>query len=89
VTVTTTANWTPLEAKLRSLGGHDDVIREFMWMYRDEDTNIEYYKHSMSRRYLLLHRDGRCFQYTEGGGLAEVDFQKELLRVRNLTEEDK
>ena len=86
MTATTDANWAPLEAKLRS---DIDTIREFMWMYGDEATRIEYYKHSVTRRYLLLHRDGRCFQYTEGGGLAEVDFQKELLRVRNLTEEDK
>ena len=86
MTATTDANWAPLEAKLRN---DIDTIREFMWMYRDEATRIEYYKHSVTRRYLLLHRDGRCFQYTEGGGLAEVDFQKELLRVRNLTEEDK
>jgi len=86
MTATTDANWAPLEAKLRN---DIDTIREFMWMYGDEATRIEYYKHSVTRRYLLLHRDGRCFQYTEGGGLAEVDFQKELLRVRNLTEEDK
>ena len=86
MTTTTDANWAPLEARL-----HNDIdtIRELMWMYGDEATQIEYYKHSVTRRYLLLHRDGRCFQYTEGGGLAEVDFQKELLRVRNLTEEDK
>ena len=86
MTATTDANWAPLEAKLRD---DIDAIREFMWTYGDEATRIEYYKHSVTRRYLLLHRDGRCFQYTEGGGLAEVDFQKELLRVRNLTEEDK
>lgn len=85
MTATTDANWAPLEAKLRN---DIETIREFMWMYGDEATRIEYYKHSVTRRYLLLHRDGRCFQYTEGGGLAEVDFQKELLRVRNLTEED-
>lgn len=86
MTATMDANWAPLEAKLRN---DIDTIREFMWMYGDEGTRIEYYKHSVTRRYLLLHRDGRCFQYMEGGGLAEVDFQKELLRVRNLTEEDK
>ena len=86
MTATTDANWAPLEAKLRN---DIDAIREFMWMYGDEASRIEYYKHSVSPRYLLLHRDGRCFQHTEGGGLAEADFQKELLRVRNLTEEDK
>ena len=77
MTVTTTANWTPLEAKLKSLGGHTGVIREFMWMYGDEDARIEYYKHSITRRYLLLHQDGRCFQQT-ASRLVEVDFQEEL-----------
>ena len=88
MTLTTTANWTPLEVRLNSLGGHADVIREFMWMYGDKATRIEYYKHSATRRYLLLHRDGRCFQHSESG-LFEVDFQQELRRVRNLTQEDK
>ncbi len=87
MTVTTTANWTPLEAKLKSLGGRADVIREFMWMYGDEDARIEYYKHSGTRRYLLLHEDGRCFQQTTSG-LIEVDFQQELRRVCGLTEGD-
>lgn len=86
MTATTNANWAPLDAKLRNDIG---AIREFMWMYGDEATRIEYYKHSVTRRYLLLDPDGRCFQYTEGGGLTEVDFQKELLRARNLTEGDK
>ena len=76
----------PLEARLCN---NIDAIREFMWMYGNDATGIEYYKHSATRRYLLLHRDGRCFQYTEGGGLLEVDFLEELRRVRNLTEEDK
>ena len=87
MTVTTTANWTPLEAKLKSLGGHTGVIREFMWMYGDEDARIEYYKHSITRRYLLLHQDGRCFQQT-AWRLVEVDFQEELQRVCNLAEGD-
>jgi hypothetical protein len=62
MTATTDANWAPLEAKLRN---DIDAIREFMWMYGDEATRIEYYKHSVTRRYLLLHRDGRCFQHTK------------------------
>ena len=84
MTVTTTPNWAPLEARL---GGDSGAIREFMWMYRDEDTRIEYYKHSATRRYLLIHQDGSCFQQTEEG-LVEVDFREELRRVRE-TEEDK
>lgn len=85
MTVSTSANWAPLEARLCNDIG---AIREFMWMYGNDATGIEYYKHSATRRYLLLHRDGRCFQHTEGG-LVEVDFYRELRRVRNLTEEDK
>lgn len=85
MTATTSANWAPLEAKLCN---DTDAIREFMWMYGDEATRIEYYKHSATRRYLLLHRDGRCFQPSESG-LVEVDFQQELRRVRNLTQEDR
>ena len=87
MTVTTTVNWTPLESRLKSPGGHTDVIREFMWMYGDQDTRIEYYKHSVTRRYLLLHADGRCFQQT-ASGLVEVDFREELQRVRELAEGD-
>ena len=87
MTVTTTANWTPLEAKLKSLGGHADVMREFMWMYGDQESRVEYYKHSVTRRYLLLHEDGRCFQQTTSG-LVEVNFQEELRRVRNRAEGD-
>lgn len=87
MTVTTTVNWTPLETKLKSLGVHTDVIREFMWMYGDEDARIEYYKHSVTRKYLLLHQDGRCFQQNTSG-LIEVDFQEELQRVRELVEGD-
>ena len=83
MTVTTNANWAPLERKLK-----DDaaVIREFMWMYADEETGVEYYKHTVTRRYLLLHRDGRCFQQA-APGLIEMDFDIELLRVRGLTKE--
>lgn len=85
--MTVAANWSPLEAKLKSLGGHADIIREFMWMYVDQEGRIEYYKHTVTRRYLLLHQDGRCFQQT-ASGLIEVDFQEELRRVRNLAEGD-
>ncbi len=85
MTVTTNVNWAPLERKLNHDG---DVIREFMWMYADEETGVEYYKHIVTRRYLLLHRDGRCFQQA-APGLIEMDFDTELRRVRGMTEEDK
>ena len=83
MTCTTNANWAPLERKL----GHDaNAIREFMWMYADEETGVEYYKHTNARRYLLLHRDGRCFQQA-APGLVEMDFNSELIRVRGMTGE--
>ena len=48
MTITTDTNWAPLEERLN----HDaNVIREFMWMYSDEDTGVEYYKHTMTRHY--------------------------------------
>ena len=87
MTLTTTANWTPLEVRLKSLGGDTDVIREFMWMYGDEENRIEYYKHRFTRRYLLLHEDGRCFRRAESG-LVEAEFHDELQRVRCLIKRD-
>lgn len=87
MTVMTTPNWAPLEGRLRSLNRQVDIIREFMWMYRDEDARIEYYKHSFTRRYLLLHEDGRCFQRADSE-LVEVDFHKELQRVHGLKKGD-
>ena len=78
MTITTDTNWVPLEERL----SHDaSVIREFMWMYCDEDTGVEYYKHTVTRRYLLLGRDGRCFQQA-APGLIKADFAAELRRVR-------
>ena len=78
MTITTETNWAPLEERLNR---DASVIREFMWMYSDEDTGVEYYKHTATRRYLLLRRDGRCFQQAVPG-LIEVDFAGELRRVR-------
>ena len=83
MTATTEVNWAPLEARLRC---DVKVIREFMWMFGDANTGVEYYKHSITRRYLLLHRDGRCFQQSLNG-LVEVDFATDLVRVREHSEE--
>lgn len=71
-------NWAPLEARL---GGRKELIGEFMWMYTDEVRQIEFYKHAVTRKYLLLRADGRCVQAT-GSGLVGVDFESELARVR-------
>ena len=78
MTITTDTNWAPLEQRLNN---DANVIREFMWMYSDEDSGVEYYKHTVTRRYLLLGRDGRCFQQS-ARGLIVVDFATELRRVR-------
>ena len=51
-------------------------------MYGDEATGSSITSTRFTRRYLLLHRDGRCFRQTEAG-LVEVDFEQELRRVRN------
>jgi len=50
MTATTEANWAPLEARLSC---DVKVIREFMWMFGDANTGVEYYKHSITRRYLF------------------------------------
>ena len=83
MTATTEMNWAPLEERLSC---DVKVIREFMWMFGDANTGVEYYKHSITRRYLLLHRDGRCFQQSLNG-LVEVDFAADLVRVREHSEE--
>ena len=83
MTITTDTNWAPLERKLKDATA---IIPEFMWMYADEETGVEYYKHTVTRRYLLLHRDGRCFQQS-APGLVEVEFDGELDRVRGLSKE--
>jgi hypothetical protein len=80
MTTTTNANWAPLE---RRLNNDTAIIREFMWMYSDEESGVEYYKHAVTRQYLLLGRDGQCYQ--QGApGLVKVEFDSELRRVRRL-----
>jgi hypothetical protein len=73
VAVELTANWAPLERLLTPV-----QCAEFMWMYRED--GIEHYKHIVSRRYLLLDREGRCLART-GDGLREVPFEQEWRRV--------
>lgn len=80
MTTTTNVNWAPLE---RRLNNDTAIIREFMWMYSDEENGVEYYKHAVTRRYLLLGHDGQCYQ--QGApGLVKVEFDSELRRVRGL-----
>ena len=67
-------NWAPLEA----IGG-PELCGQFMWMWRESD--IEFYKHIETRRYLLLDSDGRCYRQTEGG-FEPVDAVAALKRVK-------
>lgn len=51
---------------------------DFMWMYRDR--TVHFYKHIITRRYLLLDRDGNCYGQLNGE-LGVADFAAEYLRV--------
>jgi hypothetical protein len=78
--VETTPNWALLEAKLPG-----ELCAEFMWMYRER--GIEFYKHSITRRYLLLDASGKCLART-AGGLCEIPFEDEWKRVSGRAEGD-
>lgn len=71
--VETTPNWAPLKGHLS-----DAECAKFMWMYRAE--GVEYYKHSITRRYLLLDAEGQCLART-AEGLQEILFEDEWERV--------
>ena len=77
-TTSKSPNWAPLEARV---GDRKELIAEFMWMYTDEVRQIEFYKHAVTRKYLLLRTDGRCVRAT-GSEVVGVDFESELARVR-------
>ena len=66
-------NWAPLEA----VGG-PELSGEFMWMMHR--AGIEFFKHILTRRYLLLDSDGRCFRRT-ATGFVVADLDTELKQV--------
>lgn len=66
------ANWQPLE---RRIGPR---CAEFMWMCRQ--SGVEYYKHTVTRRYLMLDGEGNCYAQ-QGVQLVPADFGKEFSRV--------
>lgn len=68
-----TPNRSPLEGRLPPA-----LCAEFMWMFRQ--AGVEHYKHSDTRRYLLLGQSGECVARTDGG-FEEVDFEEEWQRV--------
>lgn len=76
--IETAPNWAPLEAKLAA-----SLCAEFMWMYRDRGA--EHYKHSITRRYLLLDASGRCLTRNDDG-FNEVPFEGEREHVSGRAE---
>ena len=66
------ANWTPLEMRI------GERCAEFMWMWRQ--NGLEYYKHTDTRRYLILDAEGRSYGQRDGD-LVVVDFAEEFRRV--------
>jgi hypothetical protein len=63
-------NWGPLEALVgRDLSGG------FMWMFEVElrnRTRLHAYKHRLTRRYIYVARDGRCFGYEEESSYRQI-----------------
>ena len=66
-------NWRPLEELVGPSG-----CAQFMWMWREAE--IEFYKHIVTRRYLLLDAAGRCYR-REASGFQLVEVWIELERV--------
>lgn len=60
-------NWKPLASHL---GEKNIRMCDWMWMYRKD--GIEYYKHSVTRKYLALDDGGHCWM----NGWMRVDFWK-------------
>lgn len=54
------------------------VCEQFMWMWRE--NGVEFYKHILTRRYLLLDSSGQCYRQSESG-LERAQFKEEMLRV--------
>ena len=67
-------NWAPLEA----VGG-PELCGEFMWMMCR--AGIEFFKHTRTRRYLLLDSAGRCYRQTNAG-FESAELAIELKRAR-------
>ena len=54
---------------------------DFMWMHRD--GGINFYKHIVTRRYLMIDAGGNCLRW-DRKGLQVVDFGPEYLRVTGM-----
>ncbi len=67
---TDSPNWGPLEA----LVGRD-LAPEFMWMYEIElrnRTRLHAYKHHLTRRYVYVARDGRCYGFEDEDSYRQI-----------------
>ncbi len=67
-------NWKPLEQRLGP-----ERCSNFMYMGRVHGINL--YKHRISRQYLNLADDCRCFEYAGCHGFREIPFDGALARV--------
>lgn len=68
-----TPNWKPLE---KHLGQYPALMAHWMWMFRS-GTGLEYYKHFMTRRYLVLDHEGNAYEPIHEGSWRQtiVEFQ--------------
>jgi hypothetical protein len=69
-------NWTPLELVLPAC-----ELEHFMYMGRAGE--IELYKHSLTRRYLNISRDGQRFFRYSNGTYVEISLSDALDHVRS------
>ena len=64
-----TPNWKPLEMHL---GRNAYALGDWMWMYRAK--GLEFYKHSRTRKYLVLDQEGGAYEALHAGSWTPVEF---------------
>ena len=69
----TLPDWRPLQQRVA-----ETECADFMWMYQEGD--VHFYKHIITRRYLVLDSEGACFRWVNGE-LSTANFELEYLRV--------
>ena len=68
------SKWHPLEKKL----GAERCVG---FMFMGKRDGISFFKHGISRRYLLMNDSGRTYEERSHGLLAEIPFEEALARV--------
>jgi hypothetical protein len=68
------SHWEPLERKL-------GASRCAGFMFMGKRDGVYFYKHGISRRYLLMDDSGRTFETRGERGFAEIPFAEALARV--------